>query len=226
MRILLVEDDEPISEMIQQGLESAGYRVDAAFDGPEGLNKAVERDYSAIVLDLMLPGMDGSEVCRELRARKCTVPILMLTARDTVEDRVRGLEMGADDYLPKPFDFSELLARIRSLLRRDAIHRTRIVQVSDLVIDSGLRKVHRGGREIQLTPREYLLLEALVVREGTIVTRDYIQKNVWMDDEAYSNTVDVCIGQLRKKVDSSFPVKLIHTAYGLGYSLRAPEAPL
>ncbi|HEV2473303.1 MAG TPA: response regulator transcription factor, partial [Chthonomonadales bacterium] len=191
VRILVIEDDEQISEIIQQGLEEAGYKVDVARDGATGLDMAETQAYSTLVLDVMLPKMDGWEVCKSLRASRNTVPILMLTARDSIPDRVHGLEIGADDYLPKPFHFSELLARVRALLRRDQIHKGRVIRIYDLEIDTTQRIVKRGGSEISLTPREYTLLEALAAREGRVLTRDLILEQVWMNDESYSNTVDV-----------------------------------
>ena len=157
MRVLLIEDDRDIAEEVQEGLQEARYVVDTAADGLLGLAMAEENTYALILLDVMLPGIDGLEVCRRLRSRKNTTPILMLTARDTPPDRVRGLDLGADDYLPKPFDFPELLARIRALLRRDKIHRTRIIRVADLEIDTGTQRVFRGKREVYLTEREYTL---------------------------------------------------------------------
>src|SRR5262249_4782842 len=159
-------------------------------------------------------------VCEELRARRCRTPILMLTARGAVAERVRGLELGADDYLPKPFDFTELLARVQALVRRDRVHKTRVIRIADLEIDTGLRRVMRAGQEIGLSPREYLLLEALASREGQPLTREMIQERVWMDEESYSNTVDVYIGLLRKKIDADHDVRLIQTVRGLGYVLR------
>jgi two-component system copper resistance phosphate regulon response regulator CusR len=166
--------------------------------------------------------MDGWQVCQRLRARRYSVPILMLTARDAVDDRVRGLEMGADDYLPKPFAFRELKARVQALLRRDKIHKGRTVRVADLEIDTGVQRVTRAGKEIPLTQREYRLLEALATREGQVLTRDMIQQSVWQDDDSYSNTVDVHIWGLRKKIDVDHEVKLIHTVHGRGYMLREP----
>jgi two-component system copper resistance phosphate regulon response regulator CusR len=148
----------------------------------------------------------------------------VLTARDAVEDRVRGLDLGADDYLPKPFHFAELLARVRALLRRDKVHKSRIIRISDIEIDTGRHRVTRNGRELELTPREYSLLEALAGHEGRVLTRETIQSRVWKDHESASNTVDVYIGLLRKKIDSNRKVKLIHTVHGLGYSLRSPKA--
>jgi two-component system copper resistance phosphate regulon response regulator CusR len=223
MRILVIEDETGIANMICRGLEQARYTVDVARDGTQGLEKALENTYSLIILDLMLPGIDGWRVCEELRSRRDKTPILMLTARDTVEDRVRGLDTGADDYLPKPFDFQELLARVRALLRRDKMHRARIIRVADLEIDTAQRRVTRGGIEIGLSHREYELLEALAAHESRVLTREVIQERIWMDEESYSNTVDVYIGMLRKKIDAGHSVKLIQTVRGAGYTLRLPE---
>src|SRR5438105_13235442 len=179
-------------------------------------------EYALLILDVMLPRMDGWKICEALRARRDTTPILMLTARDTVDDRVRGLETGADDYLPKPFDFKELLARVRALLRRDKLHKTRVVRIADLEIDTGTTSVRRAGQEVQLTPREYTLLEALILNEGRVLTREMIQDRVWADDEAFPATVNVHVANLRKKIDAGHEVKLIHTVHGFGYTLRAP----
>ena len=223
MKILVIEDDEGIARLVRRGLENAGYMVDRAADGEQGLEMALDGNYSLLVLDLMLPGVDGWHICRELRERRIVVPILMLTARDTVDDRVQGLELGADDYLPKPFDFRELLARVRSLLRRDKVHRTRIIRVADLVIDTAQRSVTRGGVTIGLSHREYELLEALAANQGRVLTREVIQERVWMDEEALSNTVDVYINLLRKKIDSAHDLKLIQTVRGRGYTLRVPD---
>ncbi|HLK58911.1 MAG TPA: response regulator transcription factor [Chthonomonadaceae bacterium] len=224
MRILVVEDEIAIANVIKRGLEGARYRVDVAQDGIKGLELARTEEYSAIVLDLMLPGVDGWQICEALRRCGNRTPILMLTARGTVQERVRGLEMGADDYLPKPFDFTELLARVRSLLRRDRIHRARIIHVADLEIDTTQRRVTRAGQVITLSQREYTLLEALASYEGQILTREAIQERIWMDEDTYSNTVDVYIGLLRKKIDADHPLKLIHTVRGVGYTLHRPES--
>ncbi|MCC6444520.1 MAG: response regulator transcription factor [Armatimonadetes bacterium] len=224
MRILLIEDDELIAEVIQQGLEEALYDVDVAHDGALGWEMVREGVYALLILDIMLPGMDGWSICKALRAVRSRVPILMLTARDELADRVRGLDMGADDYLPKPFEFPELMARVRALLRRDKIHRTRVIRIADLVIDTGSHSVTRAGHEILLTPREYTLLEALAAREGAVVSREFIQEHIWMDAESYSNTVDVCIGQLRRKVDNGHEAKLIQTAHRQGYMLKNPDS--
>ena len=223
MKILLVEDEAGIANVVRRGLEQARYKVEVAIDGAWGLELALTENYSLILLDLMLPKMDGWQVCEELRAQRCRTPILMLTARGQVLDRVKGLEMGADDYLAKPFEFIELLARVRALLRRDKIHKTSVFRVADLEIDTALHRVTRGGREIALSPREYTLLEALAAHEGQVLTREAIQDRVWMDEETYSNTVDVYIGMLRKKVDADSDTKLIQTVRGAGYTLRRPE---
>lgn len=223
MRILLIEDDGDIAGIVRQGLEEERFQVDVAPDGLTGLSKAVEQEYGVILLDLMLPGLSGWEVCQRLRARRNVTPILMLTARDALQDRVRGLDIGADDYLPKPFEFPELVARIRALLRRDKVHRSRVVRVADLEIDTGARRVTRCGQEVRLTEREYTLLEALASHEGRVLTREFIQERVWFDDDSYSNTVDAYIRLLRKKVDADHETKLIHTVHGVGYVLRADE---
>ncbi|BDI29770.1 DNA-binding response regulator [Capsulimonas corticalis] len=223
MRILLIEDEGPIAEVIALGLEQAGYTIEAADDGRVGLDMAQSGTYALIILDLMLPGMDGWTICKTLREERNATPILMLTARDAVKDRVHGLEIGADDYLPKPFDFSELIARVQALLRRDRMHKTRVIRIADLEIDTRLRRVTRAGQEITLTPREYALLEALAGHEGQVLTRDLILEQVWQDEESLSNTVDVYVGLLRRKLHSGHAEKLIHTVHGVGYTLRAPH---
>lgn len=223
MRVLLIEDDEPIAEVVKAGLEEARLTVDVATDGETGLRMALGGEYAAIVLDLMLPRLDGWSVCRALRARRDTTPILMLTARDAVADRVQGLELGADDYLPKPFDFTELVARVRALLRRDRIHKSQVIRIADLEIDTASATVRRAGREVHLTPREFRLLEALAAHEGHVLSRERIQERVWGDAESYSNTVDVHITALRKKIDAGHEVKLIQTVHGIGYTVRTPD---
>jgi DNA-binding response OmpR family regulator len=187
------------------------------------LNLAITGVYSLLILDIMLPKMDGWSVCETLRARRNRVPILILTARDSVDDRIRGLELGADDYMVKPFQFGELLARVRALLRRDKVHKTRVVRIADLEIDTGLRTVKRAGSPVHLTPREYALLEALAVREGTVVSRETIIEQVWMDDECFSNEVDVYIGHLRRKIETMSGHKLIRTIHRSGYMISGPE---
>jgi len=228
-RILLIEDEAPLAGIVKRGLEKERYSVDWCEDGAEGFKRAVEGEgeYQVILLDLMLPGMDGLTLCRRLRERRDHTPILMLTARDEVEDRVRGLETGADDYLPKPFDFKELRARVQALLRRSAMHKGRVIRLADVEIDTAARQVRRAGREVALTPREYDLLEALARREGQVLSRETIQANVWADPDSASNTVEVHVGALRRKIDSGRAEgdRLIHTVHRQGYVLRRPAAP-
>jgi two-component system copper resistance phosphate regulon response regulator CusR len=223
MKVLIIEDEPGIGNAIRRGLAGAGYEAEIATDGRTGLALAAEHHYGAIILDIMLPGMDGWRVCEEMRESGNRTPILMLTAKDEIDDRVRGLDVGADDYLVKPFDFRELLARLRSLLRRDKVHRSRRFRIADLEIDSAQRRVSRAGIEIGLSRREYDLIEALAAHQGQVLTRDMIQQRIWMEEDCYSNTVDVYIGLLRKKIDAGHEVKLIHTIRGAGYSLRVPE---
>lgn len=223
VRILLVEDDGVLAGLIRKGLEGAGYSVDVAGDGIAGLEAALAGPFDLILLDVMLPGRDGFALCQALRRRRNTTPVLMLTARDAVDDRVRGLELGADDYLPKPFEFAELLARARALLRRDKLHRTRVVRIADLEIDTASRRVRRAGRDVQLAPREYALLEMLALNEGRVISRDIIEDRVWTEDEHSSNTVNVHVARLRRKIDGAHAAKLIHTVHGFGYVLRRPE---
>src|ERR1043166_3966542 len=220
MRLLLVEDEAAIACRTRESLEEARYTVEWAREGVEALALCREREYAAIVLDLMLPGVDGWEVCERLRRRRDPTPILMLTARGALDDRIRGFEIGADDYLSKPFEMPELRVRVRALIRRSAVHRTRLIRIDDLEIDTEARRVSRSGREIPLTAREYTLLEALARNEGRVLSREYIQERIWNDDESYSNTVAVRLRQLRQKVDDGHAVRLIRTVYGQGYVLR------
>lgn len=209
--------------MIVDGLQVAHYEVDWFQNGADGFRSACENDYGVILLDLMVPGMDGWSICRRLRDRRDPTPILMLTARDEVEDRVRGLELGADDYLPKPFAFAELKARIAALLRRERIQRRRVLRVADLAIDTELREVTRSGKPVALTSREFDLLSALAGQEGHAVSKDAIL-GLWGDMESLPNTVEVHLAALRRKLDADRPAdkKLIHTVYGFGYVLREP----
>jgi DNA-binding response OmpR family regulator len=223
MRLLLIEDDEFIASSLKRGLEKERYLVDMADNGAKGLDLALANAYAVIVLDIMLPGLDGWKLCEALRTERVLTPILMLTARDSIRDRVRGLELGADDYLSKPFDFAELLARIRALQRRDKVHKRRHLQIGHLEIDTAARRVLCAGREVALAPQEYLLLEALALNEGRVLSRDLIQTAVWGNDDSYSNIVDVHIGILRKKIDAGQSVKLIHTVNKLGYLLKRPD---
>ena len=225
MKVLVVEDDPEISAALRMGLEKAGFVVDIIRDGERALRVALNRTADVIVLDLMLPSVDGITICSQLRAAQVSTPILMLTAKGSLADRVLGLESGADDYLPKPFEFAELLARVRALVRRDKVNKSSRIEIADLVVDSSTRVVTRAGKEIELTKREYQLLEALAVRQGQVLSRDTIHQSVWNDEFSTSNTIDVHVRRLRQKIDDNFENKLIHTIFRVGYVLRsgAPE---
>jgi DNA-binding response OmpR family regulator len=221
MRILLVEDEPRMANVIAKGLRENSYAVDVAQDGDSGLYQTAINDYDAIVLDVLLPKRDGFEVCRELRARGNTTPVLMLTARASVDDRLSGFDSGADDYLTKPFSFRELLARIRALLRRDSHLRPDVLEIDDLVIDSASHQVSRAKHSVQLTAKEYALLEYLAVRAGQLVSRAEIAAHVWDDSfDPFSNTIEVYINRLRKKIDGNHSTKLLHTRRGEGYILE------
>ncbi len=223
MRVLLVEDNRRLSNSLKLGLEDDGYAVDAAYTGIDGQELAEITPYDVIVLDIMLPGRDGLEVCRELRRQKINTPILMLTARDAVEDRVRGLDSGADDYLVKPFAMSELRARLRALLRRDMEDKTGLLTVDGLVLDPAAHQVSRNGVPIELTAREFALLEYLMRNPGRLITREMAENHVWSYDyEGASNIVDVYIRRLRSKIDDPFQSRLIETVRGMGYRLQKP----
>lgn len=222
MHILVVEDDRRIADFVAKGLGESGYSVTMAHDGEEGYLGALLNDYDLLVLDLMLPTMDGIAIARKLRAMHRTIPILMLTARDTEQDKILGLDVGADDYLTKPFSFGEFLARVRALLRRESLARTSVMQVADLEVDTAARRVRRAGREIALSAREYALLEYLVHHAGQVVTRELLVEHVWSDAEVESNVIDVYVRYLRQKIDAPFGTPLIHTVRGVGYTLRAP----
>lgn len=224
MRVLLVEDEQGAAKMLAKGLREESYAVDVARDGEKALEQAYLNDYDLIILDVMLPGKDGFEVCRELRVTGSVVPILMLTARDAVEDRIEGLNTGADDYLAKPFDFDELLARARALLRRVPALLPEIITVADLAINTRARQVSRAGKMIDLTAKEYALLEYLARRANEIVGRADIAEHVW--DESYdpfSKVIEVFIQRLRSKIDEDHVVKLIRTKRGEGYMLTSGE---
>jgi heavy metal response regulator len=222
MRILVIEDERKIAEFLKKGLKAEGYAVDIASDGEEGHFLAGTEDYDLLILDLRLPKMDGITLCRTLRAEKFAAPILMLTVRDSVKDKVIGLDSGADDYLTKPFDFEELLARMRALLRkRGAAEATRL-QVDDLVIDLLGHTVQRASKSISLTSKEFALLEYLMRNAGVVVSRAMIAEHVWdVHFDSFTNVIDVSINHLRSKVDRDFPKKLIHTVRGRGYILKA-----
>lgn len=220
MRILIVEDESGIANFVNQGLTEAGYAVDLAWDGREGLDYALAADYDAYVFDIMLPKMNGLELLRELRRRGDKTPTLMLTARDTIEDRVEGLDAGADDYLVKPFAFPELLARVRALLRRPPLQTGTVLQVGDLEMDTARRIVQRQGNPIELSPREYAVLEYLMRHPNQVLTRTQIGEHVWnFDFYNESNVVDVYIGYLRRKIDKDSDQSLIQTIRGVGYRI-------
>jgi DNA-binding response OmpR family regulator len=224
MRVLVIEDFLPLRTSLQRGLREAGYAVDAVADGVDGLAHAQTSTYDVIVLDVMLPRLDGLSVLRRLRAERCPSRILMLTAKDTLQDRLMGLDNGADDYVVKPFAFEELLARIRVLIRRRYEQSTPRIEVGDLVIDTVGRLVRRGARDIELTAREYAILEVLAARPGGIVTREEIEERVYdFASERGSNVVDVYIGYLRRKLEQDGDARLIHTRRGLGYVLAVAE---
>jgi heavy metal response regulator len=221
MRVLVVEDELRVRSFLERGLQEAGFAVDVAADGEDGLRLALVHPYDAIVLDLMLPKRDGLSVLRELRGAGRATPVLVLTARDEVDDRVRGLDAGADDYLPKPFAFAELLARVRALLRRGTA-RPSLLEIGDLRIDLLSRKAVRAGVKLELTQKEFALLEYLARHEGEVVTRTMISEHVWdMNFDSFSNVIDVYIRYLRRKIDEPFGTKLIHTRRGVGYVLTA-----
>jgi two-component system copper resistance phosphate regulon response regulator CusR len=223
VRILLVEDEPSAARLLAKGLGEQSYAVDVAHDGVRALELIGTSDYDLVILDVMLPRKDGLTVCRELRATGHVMPILMLTARDAVESRVSGLDCGADDYLIKPFDFREVLARIRALLRRAPALQREVIRVADLTIDTRARRVTRGGRRIELTAKEYSLIEYLARRAGDIVGRDEIAEHVWDQNfDPVSNLIDVYIRRLRRKIDEDFSAKLLSTKRGLGYML-SPE---
>ena len=224
MRILLVEDEPSAAHMLAKGLREQTYAVDLAADGEAALEQAYLNSYDLIILDLMLPGKDGLEVCREVRAQGSVVPILMVTARDAIEDRVAGLDIGADDYLTKPFDFHELLARVRALLRRGQALQPENIHVGDLTVATRPRQVWRGDSLIELTAKEYALLEYLCRRAGEVVTRAEIAEHVWdANFDPFSNLIEVYIQRLRRKIDEDHAVKLIRTRRGEGYRLATED---
>jgi two-component system copper resistance phosphate regulon response regulator CusR len=219
MRLLVIEDEKKAGEYLKKGLEESGFTVDIASNGVDGLHLALEEDYALVVLDVMLPGMDGWAVLKSLRVKKDT-PVLFLTAIDEIEERVKGLELGGDDYLVKPFAFVELLARIRTLLRRGPPRDIDHMHIGDLEIDAVRRRVRRGGQRVDLTPREFSLLQLLSRRRGEVLSRTQIASYVWdMNFDSDTNVVEVAIRRLRAKIDEGHDVKLIHTVRGMGYVL-------
>jgi DNA-binding response OmpR family regulator len=222
MRVLVVEDERKIADFIRKGLSEHGYAVDVACDGDEAVDWPTVAEFDAIILDVMLPVRDGIEVCEVLRQRGVRTPILMLTAKDAVEDRVRGLDSGADDYLVKPFAFAELLARLRALTRRQPAVLGAVLQVGGLVLDTATREVVRGGIPMDLTTKEYAILEYLMRHPNQVLTRTMIAEHVWnYDFDNASNVIDVHIRNLRRRIDDPFPIRLIQTVRGAGYRISA-----
>jgi DNA-binding response OmpR family regulator len=226
VRILVVEDEHKLAGVLKRGLEEHGYAVDVAYDGEDGLAMALAAPYDAIVLDVMLPMRDGLSVCTQLRAQNRHMPVLMLTARDAVDDRVAGLDSGADDYLTKPFAFREFLARVRALLRRDTRNaRDPVLRVADLQVDTVSHEVRRAGRLVELTSKEYAILEYLARNPNRVLTRTQIAEHVWdFDFVSMSNVIDVYIGYLRRKLGDDSEPRLLRTVRGTGYQLRVPAA--
>lgn len=221
MRILLVEDERKMAALIKRALKEACYAVDLADNGTDAIDLAESNPYDLIILDIMIPGKDGIAICRQLRQGHVDVPVLMLTARDDMEDRVAGLDAGADDYLTKPFFFPELLARVRALLRRKKSDKSTRLKVADLELDQLTRKAYRAGQEIELTPTEYSLLEFLMLHVDQVVTRTMISEHVWNGDfDAYSNVINVYINNLRKKIGQGHAKELIHSQRGIGYIIE------
>jgi len=221
MRILLIEDEKNLATVISKGLEEEGYSVDVSTDGEEGLFMAQEIPHDVIILDIMLPGLDGFSILQSLRSSNILTPVIMLTAKDALEDKIKGLDTGADDYLTKPFEFEELLARLRALLRRKSTHKSAVLKIHDLEINTSTKEVRRSGTEIHLTAKEYALLEYLAYNKNTVLSRTEIIEHIY--DHSYdfdSNVIDVFINNLRKKIDRNYSPKLIHTVRGAGYILR------
>lgn len=221
MRILVVDDEPHLTDILYKSLREEGYSVDVTRDGIDGYEYAKTGVYDVIILDIMLPGMDGIEILKNLRNIGINTPVLMLTAKDATEDKVNGLDSGADDYLTKPFELSELLARVRALLRRESENKSPILKVGDLELNTLTHQVKRGGREITLTSKEYAMLEYLMRNANRVLSRSQIADHVWdYEFDGLSNIIDVYIRYLRKKIDDDFPVKLIHTVRGSGYCLK------
>jgi heavy metal response regulator len=226
MRILVIEDEKKVASFIKRGLEAASYSVDMEYDGTAGLDRLLKSEYDLIILDVMLPGIDGLSLMKKIRERQIDVPILLLTARVTVADRVMGLDLGADDYLTKPFAFEELLARVRALLRRGAAAIPVVLAIADLRLDPATREVTRGNKRIDLTPKEYALLEFFLRRRDQVLSRAVIAQHVWgVNYDTFTNIIDVYVNYLRKKIDDDFEPKLIHTVRGAGYVLKEEPPP-
>jgi two-component system, OmpR family, copper resistance phosphate regulon response regulator CusR len=223
MRILIVEDEEKMARALRKGLEAEQFSVSVAHTGEEGFFLAITETYDLLILDWMLPRLDGMEVLAALRQKSLSVPVLILTSKDTIKDRVRGLDAGADDYLVKPFAFPELVARIRALLRRGKAESTNLLRIADLDMDVAGRTVHRNGRELTLTAREFDLLHYLLRNQGRVVSREMLARDVWQETARYTpldNVIDVHVAHLRRKIDEPFSKKLLHTVRGVGFVLR------
>ena len=221
MRLLVVEDEKNLNKLISKKLTAEGYSVDSCFDGMEAMDYLSMAAYDGVILDVMMPKLDGFGLLRQMRQKGDATPVLFLTARDSIEDKVEGLDLGASDYLVKPFSFAELLARIRVLTRKSSANASSTYSIADLTLDTSTRQVTRGGRSISLSAKEFALLEYLLRNRGVVLTRDQIENNLWnFDYEGGSNAVDVYIRYLRKKIDEGFDQKLIHTVRGVGYVLR------
>jgi len=226
MHILVVEDEKKVASFIKRGLEAANYSVDEEYDGEAGLQRFLQGDYDLVILDVMLPKLDGFRVMKEIRRRRADMPILLLTARVTVADKVMGLDLGADDYLTKPFAFEELLARVRALLRRGTGASATVLTAADLRLDPVGHEVYRGDKRIDLTPKEFALLEFFLRRKEQVLSRAIIAQHVWgVDYDTFTNVIDVYVNYLRKKIDDDYAVKLIHTVRGAGYRLKEEPTP-
>ncbi len=221
MRILIAEDEKSLNRVLKKQLTAAGYSIDCAFDGEEAYDFLTAAEYDAAILDVMMPRLDGFGVLEKIRKEGIETPCLFLTARDSIEDRVKGLDIGADDYLVKPFSYDELLARVRVLIRKNSGSKTSVISVGDLSIDTASRRVVRGDREISLSAKEYELLRYMAVNKNIVLSREKIENHIWnFDYEGGTNVIDVYIRFLRKKIDEDFDTKLIHTVRGAGYVLR------
>ena len=224
MHLLVVEDEKKVASFIQRGLEAEHYVVDVAYDGEAGLTRLFDGEYDLVILDVMLPKRDGLALLREIRQRHLTVPVLMLTARDTLADKITGLDQGADDYLTKPFAFEELLARVRALLRRGMSAPASVLTLADLRLDPVTRQVTRGAKRIDLTAKEFALLEFFLRHPGRVLSRALIAQHVWgVDFDTFTNVIDVYVNYLRKKIDADSPPKLLHTVRGVGYVLKESD---